>query len=291
MKSASTALIDFLNQVIGFNDGQLVMADAFLFALRSGVTLAYTNSEITFTFGGNTYLGNSVLISGLKYKASIGLDVDKQQVTVAARSTDTIAAAAPFLQALRDGAFDGAEVTRSRVFWSDVVGGTLVDGVVLFKGRFGSVDRLGRTTAEFAVNSDLVLLDIDMPRNIYQPTCLHTLYDSGCTLAKAAFGSNGTVGSGSTASVITWSGASLNFQQGSITFTSGVNAGVTATVNSAVAGVSLTLAYPLQSPPSPGDTFTVYFGCDHTPGTCKSKFNNLANFRGFPYVPPPQMAV
>jgi uncharacterized phage protein (TIGR02218 family) len=99
------------------------------------------------------------------------------------------------------------------------------------------------------------------------------------------------VGSGSTASVINWSGASTNFQQGSITFTSGVNAGVTATVGSAVASTSLTLLYPLESVPAAGDGFTVYFGCDHTPGTCHSKFNNLANFRGFPYVPPPQMAV
>jgi uncharacterized phage protein (TIGR02218 family) len=129
-----------------------------------------------------------------------------------------------------------------------------------------------------------------MPRNVYQPTCLHALYDSGCTLVKNAFGSNGTVGSGSTASVINWSGASANFVQGSITFTSGVNAGVTATVNSAVAGTSMTLRYPLESAPAAGDGFTVYYGCDHTPGTCQSKFNNLANFRGFPYVPPPQMA-
>jgi uncharacterized phage protein (TIGR02218 family) len=66
---------------------------------------------------------------------------------------------------------------------------------------------------------------------------------------------------------------------------------VTANVNSVVAGTSLTLGYPLQSLPATGDTFTVYQGCDHTPGTCSSKFNNLPNFRGFPYVPPPQMAV
>ena len=62
-------------------------------------------------------------------------------------------------------------------------------------------------------------------------------------------------------------------------------------MGSAVAGTSLTLLYPLQSVPAAGDSFTVYFGCDHTPGTCQSKFNNLANFRGFPYVPPPQMAI
>jgi uncharacterized phage protein (TIGR02218 family) len=163
--------------------------------------------------------------------------------------------------------------------------------VLLFKGRLGNVDQIGRTTAKLTVNSDLVLLDIDMPRNVYQPTCLHALYDSGCTLVKNAFGTNGTAASGSTASVINWSGASSVYQQGSITFTSGVNAGVTANVNSVAAGTSLTLGYPLQSPPAPADTFTVYQGCDHTPGTCQSKFNNLANFRGFPYVPPPQMAI
>jgi hypothetical protein len=35
MKAASPALINFLNEVIGFYDGQLVMADAFLFALHT----------------------------------------------------------------------------------------------------------------------------------------------------------------------------------------------------------------------------------------------------------------
>ena len=48
--------------------------------------------------------------------------------------------------------------------------------------------------------------------------------------------------------------------------------------------------YPLPFAPAPGDTFNVAFGCDHTQATCQSKFNNLVNFRGFPYVPPPQLA-
>jgi hypothetical protein len=46
MKTASSALINFLNQVIGFYDGQLVTADAFLFTLKSGVNLGHTNSEM-----------------------------------------------------------------------------------------------------------------------------------------------------------------------------------------------------------------------------------------------------
>jgi hypothetical protein len=207
MKQASPALINFLNEVIGFLDGQLVMADAFLFALKNGTNLGYTNAEITFTFDGQRYLGNDILIDGLKYKCSVGLDVDKQQIDISARPDQTIPGGAEFLQALRNGALDGCEITRTRVFWSDIVGGTLVDGVVLFKGRLGSIDKIGRTSAQLTVNSDLVLLDIDMPRNIYQPTCLHTLYDPGCTLSKAAFSTNGVVGTGSTASVIKWPGA------------------------------------------------------------------------------------
>ncbi len=291
MKPTSPALIAYLNAARATNDVAVRMADGFTFTLRSGLVLCYTNIDVTFTYGGRTFLANSILIDGLKYKAGVGLEVDQQQITVAARSTDTIANGAPFLQALRDGTFDGCEIERDRIFFADRLGDTAIGAVTLFKGRLGTVDEIGRTSAKLTVNSDLVLLDIDMPRNIYQPTCLHTLYDSGCTLAKTAFGTNGTVGTGSTASVINWAGANANFQQGSITFTSGANVGVTANVNAVAPGVSLTLGYPLQSAPAAGDGFTVYFGCDHTPSTCQAKFNNLTNFRGFPYVPPPQMAV
>ena len=291
MKPASSALITYLNNARANPDAPLLMADTFTFTLRSGLILCYTNVDVTFSYNGNTYRANSVRVDGLKYRAGVGLEVDQQQITVIALATDTITGGAPFLQALRDGSFDGCEIERDRVFFSDVIGGTAVGAAVLFKGRLGNVDEIGRTSAKLTVNSDLVLLDLDTPRNVYQPTCLHTLYDSGCTLVKNTFGTTGTVGAGSTAQVINWSGASGNYRQGSITFTSGVNAGATATVGSVVAGTSLTLLYPLESVPATGDGFTVYYGCDHTPGTCQSKFNNFANFRGFPYVPPPQMAI
>ena len=71
---------------------------------------------------------------------------------------------------------------------------------------------------------------------------------------------------------------------------SGLNANVRATIKSAVAGVSLSLMYPLPSAVTTGDGFTVAMGCDHTRGTCQNRFANLANFRGFPFVPPPQTA-
>lgn len=34
-----------------------------------------------------------------------------------------------------------------------------------------------------------------------------------------------------------------------------------------------------------GKTMSAFAGCDKTPQTCQSKFNNLANFLGFPYIP------
>jgi uncharacterized phage protein (TIGR02218 family) len=291
MKAASDALISYLNTIRAQADAQLLMADAFTFSLLNGLVLRYTDIDVTFQYNGANFLANSVLVSGLKYTAKIGLEVDTQQITIAARATDFVTGGTPFLQALRDGTFDGCEIQRDRIFFSDKLGGSIIGAVTLFKGRLGNIDEIGRTSAKLTVNSDLILLDLDMPRNIYQATCLHRLYDSGCTLNKATYGSNGSVGSGSTASVINWSGALAAHQQGSITFTSGVEDGVTATVQSVSAGVSLTLIYPLESIPSTGDQFTVYQGCDHTPATCKSKFNNFANFRGFPFVPTPQMAV
>ena len=39
------------------------------------------------------------------------------------------------------------------------------------------------------------------------------------------------------------------------------------------------------APPQPGDTFTVTAGCDKRFATCRSKFDNQLNFRGFPHLP------
>ena len=89
---------------------------------------------------------------------------------------------------------------------------------------------------------------------------------------------------------LVFAGAAASHAQGAIMFSSGVNANVRATVKSVAAGTALNLVYPLPLAPAAGDSFTVYAGCDHTQNTCAARFSNLANFRGFPYVPPPQMA-
>jgi uncharacterized phage protein (TIGR02218 family) len=74
-----------------------------------------------------------------------------------------------------------------------------------------------------------------------------------------------------------------------VTFTSGGNTGVSATIKLADA-TGLILTYPLPALPALGDSFTAFQGCDHTLSTCRSKFANEANFRGFPFAPTPEAA-
>ena len=287
MRTASPALVAFLATLRTQKDAPVLMADCYTLTLRTGAVLTYTSADVPIVLNGATYLANSLLIDGLQYRCSVGLDVDKQQVTIAARPTDTIGGI-PFLQAIRNGVLDGCEVQRDRAFLT-AWGTAPVGSVTLFKGRVSTVDSVGRTTAQITVASDLVLLDIDMPRNLYQPTCNHVLFDSGCGLIKNAWGSAGTVGDGATSLSVPWSGSSNAFAQGTITFTSGANTGVTANIKTATAS-ALTLSYPLPNVPAAGDGFTAYQGCDHTLATCTAKFANAGNFRGFPFVPVPETA-
>ena len=288
MKTTTAAVRTAIDAARASVDARLAFAECFTFTLASGATLTWTNVDLPVAYNGAVFSATGPLVQGLKYKASVGLEVDKQQIVIAARPTDLISGA-PALNAIREGAFDGASVQRDRVFLT-AIGGTVIGGVTLFHGRVATVDSVGRTSAQITVASDLVILDYDMPRNIYSPTCVHTLYDSGCGVVRGTYSANGTVGAGSSASLIVTGVAAAGHAQGSILFTSGVNANVRATVRSVAPGASLSLMYPLPSPPAVGDAFTAAFGCDHTRGTCQGRFANLAAFRGFPFVPPPQVA-
>ncbi|WP_026606954.1 DUF2163 domain-containing protein [Methylocapsa acidiphila] len=284
MRSASPDLVEFLGVLRSNCDITALVGDCFTLTLQNGLILTVTNADVSIALNGAIYQANSILIDGLRLKSSVGLEVDQQQITISARTVDTLGGI-PFMQAVRNGIFDGALIQRERAFlktWTEPP----IGSVVLFKGRVGAVDNVGRTTAQLTVNSDLVLLDIEMPRNIYSPSCQHKLYDSGCTLIKSAFGAMGQVGAGSTPTIINWSAAAAEYAQGTIAFTSGPNIGATANIKAAVAG-SLTLSNKLPHQPTVGDAFTVYQGCDHTLSTCRTKFNNQINFRGFPFIPPP----
>jgi uncharacterized phage protein (TIGR02218 family) len=289
MRTASASLLAHLN-ALRSGDAKTLVANLYTFTLRTGTILTYTDADVPIAWNSRTYLADSVLVGGLKYHCAAGLDVDQQQITISARDSDTVGAV-PFLQALGAGVFDGCKVQRELAFltaWNAAPVGV----VLLFQGRIGTIDKIGRTTAEITVNSDLVLLDVEMPRNLYTANCQHVLYDSGCTLDKEAFGVDGVVGPGSSRTIILWAYGHSAYSQGTITFLTGPNAGVRANVKwgTDISTPSLGLTAPLPKLPIAGDTFRVYLGCDHTKSTCQGTFDNLINFRGFPYIPPPTYA-
>jgi uncharacterized phage protein (TIGR02218 family) len=49
--------------------------------------------------------------------------------------------------------------------------------------------------------------------------------------------------------------------------------------------VTIELWAEAEGPPAAGDAFAVTAGCDKRVETCKARFANVVNFRGFPSMP------
>jgi len=74
------------------------------------------------------------------------------------------------------------------------------------------------------------------------------------------------------------------FNDGLLTFTSGAMNGVSIEVKG-WDGTQITLFLPMAFQPAPLDTFTIEPGCNKTINNCHTKFNNIVNFRGEPFIP------
>ncbi len=74
------------------------------------------------------------------------------------------------------------------------------------------------------------------------------------------------------------------FEHGVIEFTTGDNAGYHMEVRSYSEG-QITLALPLPFTPQVGDEYILIAGCDKQFATCRDRYSNQLNFRGFPHLP------
>lgn len=294
MKPASSTLLALLAS------RQFYVADLFLFTLVDGTVLRYSAGDTDISYGGNVFtcggttgplFQRNAQSSGNRGLCSwkIGVEVDKLQFDVIPKNATVEGFS--FLQACKLGVFDGAECTLYRAFMP-TYGNTAAGLVNAFTGRVVEID-CGRTFATFNINSHLELLSQQMPRDLYQPGCLNTLFDQGCTLDRSAFAVPGVVNSGTTVSMInaTLAQATGYFDLGTVTFTSGQNSGFKRTVKAWTTGGNFTLLVPLPFTPVAADTFTIYPGCDKMQSTCQNKFNNLVNFRGQPYIPQAETSV
>jgi uncharacterized phage protein (TIGR02218 family) len=196
------------------------------------------------------------------------------------------------LQAIQLGLFDGAKITVYTTYMPDY--GDLRYGVeTKYSGQITELDKTGRTTAEGTAESYLFKLNQQMPRMLLQPGCRWVLGDAGCTLDLQSHPNNpliqtGVVSSASTSlqiqSQTPLTQADDYFTQGIITMTSGQNMGLSMSVKQYKGGV-IVLTRPFLFMVATGDQFRVTAGCDHTFSTCQTKFGNLANFGGMPFVP------
>lgn len=118
-------------------------------------------------------------------------------------------------------------------------------------------------------------------RRLYSRICSHVLYSAACgaTPRTASASVNAIAGR-----VVTIAGRVPAAVSGAL---SGgwmeTATGQRHMIETADAG-SVTLLYP-SAGVSAGDSVTLVAGCDHTVPTCASRFGNLDNFGGFPFIP------
>ena len=278
MKTATRELIDLLH-----GSDEFLMADLFRITLSNGQILRHTNADMPVVWDGQTYEAHKLIIKRGATRVAVGLDVDSNTLEIAAEP-DYRLEGLQWSEAALGGALDGARVVIERIFFSDWA--TPGGAVAIFSGRVSDVSG-SRSAVKVDVKSDIELLNVSSPRNIYQAGCMRTLYDGGCKVNREKFTVNGRV----TANSATGTELACNltqadgwFNQGVIKFTSGRNAGLSRTVKEHKGG-RLSFALRLPFPPQSGDVFKIYPGCDKRQETCGKKFDNIVHFRGFPYIP------
>lgn len=275
---------------------QFIYAECFTITPIVGSPLRYTNAQKDVTVvpvGGGparvTYKAADLLITGLRYKTGIGIEVDEQNVTLAYDGSNETAyqAALSWPQALLQGRLDGATIQRDR-FFAARWGSPWVAGTPMFKGLVSNMTKVGRQSAELSVKSNLVLLNIQMPKDLWQPQCKNRWGDqAGCVLDRTAFQVNTTVGGPSpTRTWLPWAGATSSFEMGTARIASTDAVTRIRTILKVEPGVGVHLIYPLDFDPVIG-TDVAY------QPNCRRLFENCGDYHaspeevfiGFPHVP------
>ena len=220
-------------------------------------------------------------VSGSENASSLGFAVDGGELS-AALASDVLDEAD-----LEAGQFDGAQVDLLLADWASPA-----SFLLLRRAHIGEVRReAGGFTAELRSLSD----GLNAVRGrLFTAGCDADLGDIRCAVALAspAYRGEGSVGVVEGPGLLNAAGlgayASGWFAQGKLVFTGGANAGFATEVKSHRVDGSAVRIELWQRPPetvTAGDTFVVTAGCDKRFETCRDRFANTLNFRGFPHMP------
>ncbi len=242
--------------------------------------LGFTDHDCDLVFDGTTFEA-ATGFSATEISSSVGLGVDNLEVESALVSSRLSEAS------LAAGDFDEAAVEIFRVNWSNPA-----QRVLMRKGSLGEVRRTG---AAFSAEVRGLAHYLQQPKGrLFQYSCDAELGDSRCGVDLT---DPSQVGAGSIAAAdsdrqFSVSGLDVYssgwFTRGLLTVTSGTNSGRAREVKRHTVrngAVQIELWQPLGSVPVAGDAFTITAGCDKILATCREKFGNAINYRGFPHMP------
>lgn len=256
--------------------GVTTLATCWRILRRDGTLLGFTDHDRPLVYDGVTHeaaTGFTASEAVARADLSIGgLEVD------GALTSDVLTAAD-----IEAGLYDGATVEIDLVDWSAPAG-----RLRLRSGTVGEITRLdGAFRAE--IRSAAHRLDETRGR-LFQHRCDADLGDARCGVALVAHAA--TVVSAADRRRLVVDGldayADALFDRGTVTFTSGACRGRISEikVHRVDAGtVELELWRSMSEAIAPGDTLEVALGCDKRFETCRDRFANALNFRGFPHMP------
>lgn len=243
---------------------------------RDGLVLGFTDHDRELSFEGIDFAAMTGL-EAAESAAELGFAVGGGEVAGA------FAALGLNEADLARGLYDDARVRVWLVNWADPD-----QRVLLEEGFVGEIKR-GEASFTAEIRSFAKAFDEERGR-LYMRSCSADLGDARCGVVLAAaegevFASDGRL-SVSVEGMESY--ADGHFNGGRLMFISGANAGFATEVKRHGREGVQALFQLWQAPAAPivpGDGFRVTPGCDKSFATCRAKFGNGVNFRGFPHMP------
>lgn len=247
---------------------------------RDGAVTGFTDHDVPLMVDGLAFEPESGF-SASEARATLGLNVDTVDVEGALSS-----------ERIRDedvaaGLYDGAKVETLLVNWRSPA-----DFVV---ARTAVIGRITRSDASFVAELESLVHALDQQNGRYVTrACDAELGDARCgfPLDREGFSAAGAVAAMGPSGTVRVEGlggfAAGWFSCGVLTWTSGARAGRAERIadHRREGGGDVLVLLPSIGPAiGAGDAFTAVAGCDKAFATCKAKFANALNFRGFPHLP------
>lgn len=277
MKQVNETLAQHLN-----TEKHFLTCDLYELTLTSGLSYYYANTDVDIAYGGRVYKSDGPIIVRNQTKINSTVNVDKLTLTIDTDGRDHVEGVALSTVA-HNGGLDRATFKLKRAFFNRE--GVMIHHFDVFSGTC-EVKGGGGLTIQLDVKSDIQNLNTEWPNRRYYPLCPYSCYSKECGVNIKTYSSRVTVQSVPEHNVVTFNVTKPDgyFTAGGIEWVSGPLVGQTTQVLKHENG-KVYFMTPSSAQPHIGDTAMIYPGCDKTPATCRTKFNNITRNRATPYVP------